>query len=101
MSLEASGRVNYILIPYRRMLFASARLGCMLFLLVLVSADPLITAALVPAYLILFYNFRQLYQAVKLFEFKALPVFGWFLVSNAPVAAAAVGLRTFLIGLIK
>ncbi len=100
MSIEGSEQINYILIPYRRMLAASVKLSCMLFLLVLVSADLLIAVALVPAYLILLYNFWQLYKAVKLFEFKALPVFGWFVLSSLPFALTAVGLRTLFIAML-
>ncbi len=93
---DINGRINYILIPYRRLLACLYKLSWILFLTALISVNGILSAMLLPVYIILFYYYYLLWDQVKEYGFKLPPCLVCVFAANIPIIAAAVITRSII-----
>ena len=96
ISNAADGQICYINTPVAYFSSLFFKISSFMFILYFFSFHPVMVAALVPAYAMVFYLYSLFWGVVKRYAFRLIPFMTVIAVANLPLLAIAILLRKLL-----
>lgn len=98
--LPQDGNVYYIYTPIAQLFSLFMRISVYMFFLYFISVHPVLTAIIVPLYMLVLYMYWLFWGVARRYDFSFLPVACVALAVNIPMFFIAGALRGFLLELI-
>lgn len=95
--METPDRINYILVPWHKILKVFITISSFAAVLYFISFHAILAALIVPLYVRIGYLYFQFWKYVKNYRFKAPPIMFIIVFINVISFISAVFLRTFIL----